>query len=73
METDLKPDDRLKLLGVKALATGLNAKLEMLREMTVEITGETGISGHCSDFLWDDEITPEDLWSRTAEDREAGR
>ncbi len=71
--TPMDEDTRLKLLGLKVLAMDLYKQSQAIAATVKKITGEVADNGWSSDYVWDDAITPEIVWERTAKDREAGK
>jgi hypothetical protein len=72
MTTEMDEDTRLKLLGLKAIAIDLNKQMKTVQGVVGRLTGVTGdaMGDWPSDFCYDDRITVEDLWERTAKYRE---
>lgn len=75
MTEPMDEDTRLKLLGLKAIAVDLNKQLETVRSVVGRLVGATedGVSGWPSDFCYDDDITVDQLWERTATERDSAR
>lgn len=69
---DLDEDTRLKLYGLKALAIDLNKQMKTIHGAVGRLVGSTedDMNGWPADFCYDDNITVEKLWERTAEGRE---
>ena len=63
---ELDEDTRLKLIGLKAIATDLNKQMETVIGVTARLVGEEDdMNGWPADFCYDNEITVDDLWERT--------
>lgn len=69
--SELSRHDELALLGLKVLAMRHERMLADIHAAVREITGEKEESGHSCDFVFstDDDVTPAELWRRTAADR----
>lgn len=64
---ELDDDTRLKLIGLKAIATDLNKQMETVRGVVGRLVGATedDMSGWPADFCYDNDMTVEQLWERT--------
>ena len=63
----LSESDRLKLLGLQVLASQHRRMLESIEKAVAEIIGEHDAEhGWASDFVYGYDITPEELWKRSA-------
>lgn len=61
-------DTRLKLIGLKALATDYNDKLAELADLANRLCREeVGSYGHSSEFIFDNSVTIDQLERRLAE------
>lgn len=69
---EMDEDTRLKLYGLKAIAIDLNKQMETVRGVVGRLTGATedDMNGWPADFCYDNDITVEQLWERTASCRE---
>jgi hypothetical protein len=71
--SEIDEDTRLKLHGLKALAIDLNKQMNGIRRVVGQLTEapEDELSGWPADFCYDNDLTVEQLWERTASFRKA--